>query len=585
MSNDEEFSSVTAGLSKCSGGTVGQHDYCSVGCQCVAGEGDCDWDGECTAGNICGLNNGDKFGRNTAEDVCWPPHCQNGTLDGDETSLDCGGSCGTVCVCDTGMNGDPEFCTASCKCDVGEGDCDTADDCDQTTVAQTCVANMGAAFGQDPSNGICLPTHCVNSAQDGDETGVDCGGSCAACAAADFDRVSEIPAEINARVQLGYDVSSDGRYVVFASVADNLVAGDTNGRTDVFFVDTQLLTIELASVRSAGGFGDGHSYWASVSSTGRYVVFMSDSTDMVAGDTNGVDDIFVRDRTAGTTTRVSVNAGGGQSSVASQFPDISGNGTWVSFVSASSDLVGGDTNGVSDVFLTRWSANAIQRVSVGPAGAQADGPSSDAHLDANGRYVVYSSTATNLVTGDTNGVSDIFVRDRSLGSTTRVSLPSDAGIAEPNQASIYPEISSSGAYITYRSFASNLVTGDTNGTWDVFWVQRGTRATERVSVDTAGVEADSASLYSAVDQTGRFIAFSSNASNLVAGDTNASRDIFLRDRVSGITTRVDNGVTPNARSQRPCISADASRVIFRSEATNLVAGDLNGEFDLFSGEL
>ena len=135
--------------------------------------------------------------------------------------------------------------------------------------------------------------------------------------------------------------------------------------------------------------------------------------------------------------------------------------------------------------------------------------------------------------------------------------------------------------MVYRSYASNLVPDDNNNTWDVFWVQRGTRATERVSVDSFDTESNGVSFHSTVDESGRYVAFAASASNLISPDTNATRDIFLRDRMMGTTTRIDGGQSPDARSQCPVISGDASSLVFRSEAANLVSGDGNNVFDLF----
>ena len=153
------------------------------------------------------------------------------------------------------------------------------------------------------------------------------------------------------------------------------------------------------------------------------MVFVSDATDLVDGDTNGVADVFVRDRWFRRTQRVSLTEAGEQSTGASGYPDISGNGQWVTFVSSEGDLVAGDSNGTADVFLTQWRNGTMLRVSEGPNGLEGDGPSVNPHIDYNGRYVVFSSTATNLVSDDTNGVGDVFTHDRATGQTARVSLP------------------------------------------------------------------------------------------------------------------------------------------------------------------
>src|SRR3990170_5617 len=217
-------------------------------------------------------------------------------------------------------------------------------------------------------------------------------------------------------------VSSDGRYVAFDSLAGNLVTGDTNGYSDVFVYDRQTGLTQRVSLTSGGVQGNNHSYRPSLSSDGRYVAFDSLAGNLVTGDTNGYSDIFVHDRQTGVTQRVSLTSGGVQGNNHSYRPSISSDGRYVAFDSLASNLVTGDTNGYSDIFVHDRQTGLTQRVSLTSGGVQGNNHSYRPSISSDGRYVAFDSLASNLVTGDTNGYSDIFVHDRQTGLTQRVSL-------------------------------------------------------------------------------------------------------------------------------------------------------------------
>jgi archaellum component FlaF (FlaF/FlaG flagellin family) len=225
-------------------------------------------------------------------------------------------------------------------------------------------------------------------------------------------------------------------------------------------------TTERVSVSSAEAEGNYRSNWSSVSADGRYVAFSSLADNLVAGDTNGVVDVFVRDRVTGITDRVSVSGAGEQGNDWSNWPSISADGRYVAFMSTANNLVAGDTNGSWDVFVRDRVSGETERVNVSSAGAEANGPSGYSVISADGRYVAFMSDATNLVPGDTNGRADVFVRDRMAGETQRVSV-SSAGV-EADGRSDENSISADGRYVAFGSRASNLVPGDTNGTRDIF---------------------------------------------------------------------------------------------------------------------
>ncbi|MGZ8159790.1 MAG: hypothetical protein ACXWT4_13385 [Methylobacter sp.] len=383
-------------------------------------------------------------------------------------------------------------------------------------------------------------------------------------------------------------ISADGRYVAFFSDSGDLVQGDTNGSYDIFVHDRLTGTATRVSVDSAGMEGNGSSSNStpSISADGRYVAFQSWADNLVSGDTNVAADVFVHDRTTGKTTRVSVNSVGKQGNATSEWPSISADGRYVAFGSVASNLVQGDTNRKYDTFVHDRTTGRTTRVSVDSTGGQGNEHSGLASISANGRYVVFESGADNLVPGDANGVSDIFVHDCSTGETTRVSVNS-VGVEENIGSGYSSSISADGRYVAFTSLADNLVPGDANGVVDAFVHDRLTGTTTRVSVDSKGLEGNSrVENFEGVtiSADGRYVAFNSWADNLVPGDTNEVSDIFIHNRTNGKTTRVSvdsAGRQGNLTNSYGSISADGRYVAFSSLADNLVAGDTNHYIDVF----
>ena len=379
-------------------------------------------------------------------------------------------------------------------------------------------------------------------------------------------------------------ISADGRYVAFHSETSNLVAGDSNGVVDVLVHDRRTGQTTRVSVDSSGAQGNGNSgHPVSISADGRYVAFESDANNLVAGDTNGTSDIFVHDRGTRRTTRVSVNSSGDEGNDVSLGASISADGRFVAFYSGANNLVTGDTNGRQDVFVHDRQKGLTNRVSVDSSGAQGNSLSARPSISADGRYVAFISSAMNLVAGDTNGRDDVFVYDRQTGRTTRISV--DSSGAEGNDVSFNASINADGRYVAFVSGATNLVTGDTNGRRDVFVYDRQTGQTTRVSVDSTGAEGNFLSRHPSISADGRYVAFFSFANNLVAGDSNGVVDVFVHDRRTGRTVRVSvdsTGAESDEGSAAPSVSADGRYLAFLSCATNLVAGDTNGEEDVFA---
>lgn len=379
-------------------------------------------------------------------------------------------------------------------------------------------------------------------------------------------------------------ISSSGRYVALESHASNLVPGDANGATDVFVRDRLAGTTVLASISSAGAGANGWSGAPSISANGRFVAFESLASNLVAGDRNGVRDVFVHDLVRGTTVLASVGwPGTGEADGASFTPSISGVGRFVAFVSDASNLVANDRNGVADVFVRDIVANVTRRVSKAWNDAEPNELSfARPAITPDGRYVAFTSRASNLVLDDRDGYDDVFVRDLVLHSTVRASVTWNG--VEPDRWSYYPAISDDGRFVAFQSLATNMVPDDHNGRDDIVVRDLVAGTTTRVSLSATGGDPELDCYDASMSHDGRFVAFQSLSGNLVAADTNATWDVFVRDRLLGRTTRVSVGATGRqggAASAHAAVSGDGRSVAFQSEAANLVAGDTNASLDVF----
>ena len=367
-------------------------------------------------------------------------------------------------------------------------------------------------------------------------------------------------------------ISADGRYVVFSSTASNLVPVDTNSSEDVFIKDTQSGAITLLSNDSFGVQGNYHSNYPSISADGRYVAFSSDASNLVSGDSNGFTDIFVRDTLMNTITRVSTVSLGAQANGGSNYPSISADGRYVTFSSGAANLVPGDGNVAWDIFIKDTQTDTTTMASTAFGGPQGNNPSNYPSISADGRYVAFSSSATNLVSGDGNGFTDVFVKNTLTGAITRVSTAS--GGTEGDAASSngdMPSISADGRYVAFSSSATNLVSGDSNNNSDVFVKDTLTNNTTRISTASGGAQANSSSQSPTISADGNYVAFDSAANNLVSGDGNSLPDVFVKDVRTGVTTRVSiasgGAEGTGGYSFRPSISADGRYVVFSSTAS------------------
>ena len=368
-------------------------------------------------------------------------------------------------------------------------------------------------------------------------------------------------------------VSGNGRYVAFQSITPGLVPGDTDIYPDVFVYDRETERMVMVSVSSDGAPGNNESSTPSISGDGRYVAFQSAASNLVPDDTNGHCDVFVHDMQTGETRRVSVASDGTEGNRRSYGPAISADGRRVAFQSAASNLVPGMDNEARDVFVHDLESGKTALVSRAYDGALGNGRSQNPSISANGRYVAFHSSASNLVPDDTNNHSDVFVRDLTAGKTIRVSVATDGTETTGDRGSYHASISADGSFVAFHSWAPNLVAGDSNRTCDVFVHEMRTASTSRVSVSSIGGQGNERSEMPAISADGRYVAFDSDATNLVPDDRNRMSDVFVHDRRTGVTERVSvatGGKEGDGASQLPAISANGKVIAFESFAHNIV---------------
>ena len=385
---------------------------------------------------------------------------------------------------------------------------------------------------------------------------------------------------------LSTSLSQDGRYVAFASNASDLVAnGPTNGFSNIYVRDTRTGITRLASIASNGGFANNSSIKTQLSADGRYLVFESAASNLVANDTNGVSDVFRRDLVLGTTVLVSTAIGGSAANSSSHSPVVSADGRHVAFHSFASNLIAGDTNGQLDVFVRDMQTGVTQLVSgkqagAHPALASAETPS----ISADGRYIAFRGDS--LIPEDTSQYPDIYRRDMVLGVTVRVSVASDGG--NPSSPSRSPVISADGRYVVFQSMSSNLGAGPLPTALNMSQLYRRdiqTGTTILVSYDATGTQAlDQIVSDPSISADGRYVAYRTYAKATLE-DTNTLADIFVRDLQSNITTMVgktwSGGISDEGSVGMGTLSADGRFIAFESSSPKMLPGDSNGQSDLF----
>lgn len=385
------------------------------------------------------------------------------------------------------------------------------------------------------------------------------------------------------------DISDDGRFVAFQSDSTNLIPGDTNKQTDVFVRDLNAAVTYRASESAAGEQANFNTAAASISPSGRFVTFSTRATNLIPGDLNGTWDVLVKDMQTNVVRNASVSADGTQADGISASPSGAAlDGGIVAFESDATNLVPGDTNGVRDVFVHDFTTGTTVLASTAADGTQGDAASSQASISADGRLIAFLSSATKLVPGDANGYADVFVKDLETGAIRMVSVSSEGEPA--NFASGGPRLSGDGSAVLFSTAASNLVPADGNGAitfgiTDTFVHDLATGVTERVSVSSDGEEGSDISGGSGISSDGRYVTMVSEATNFVPIDSNFRPDLFLHDRLTGITERVSvnwDGTEAGDGlfgTSAGVPSADGSVVAFASDNPNMVPGDTGTGFD------
>src|SRR5947207_3356318 len=435
-------------------------------------------------------------------------------------------------------------------------------------------------------------------------------------------------------------ISTDGRFVLFLSSANNLVTNDDNGKfVDVFLRDRTNGVTTLVSVNQTGvGGGNGNSVSPAISTNGRYVVFESEASNLVANDTNGVSDVFLRDLQTGTTTLISVNSAGAGGNGASTSPLISPEGRYLAFVSAAGDLVANDTNNATDIFVRDLQNNTTTLVSVSRDGATSGNGASDSPaMTPDGRWVAFVSMATNLVAGAINNLGDIYARDLVSGTTVWVGTNVASIMAGVNSQShpinsYNPAVSDDGNYVAFKTIGAaqlvlrhNLQTGTTDlvstntvgntigfddpsgpdmtpdGRFIAYTAQTGagtltytavylwnaqTGANILVSANLSGtISSNTFSDTPAVSADGRFVTFVSDASDLVTNVADGSYQVYRRDVLNNTTKLISadtgGGVSGDTGGAIPTMTADGRYVAFDSFDGDYVPNDNNNAYDVF----
>ena len=378
-------------------------------------------------------------------------------------------------------------------------------------------------------------------------------------------------------------VSADGRFVAFASEATNLVSDDHNALLDVFVRDRQTGDTARVSLGMEGQEANGYAEAPAISADGRFVAFHSLADNLAPGDNNMDLDVFVHDRQAGQTERVSLVSDGAQAAGVSYRPALSADGRLVAFVSTAINLDPRDADPQPDVYVHDRQTGVTELISINRQGTAAAGFAGPPSLSADGRFVTFSSAAADLVAGDENEFEDAFVHDRQTGQTARVSLRGDGD--EVFADSYDPALSADGRFVAFWSYATELTDDPDVSGWNVYVHDRATGDTTLITRSAGGGPADGGSVRPRLSADGRIVVFESQATNLTGvPDANGLADVFAHDRQTGLTTLISLGAAGpgNGESAAPVITPDGRYVVFHSSADNLVSGDDNGAVDVFA---
>ena len=397
-------------------------------------------------------------------------------------------------------------------------------------------------------------------------------------------------------------VSDDGRYVGFTSDASNLVLNDTNGGRDAFVFDRATNTTTRVSVPDASTGqtqATGVSTDISVKGDGDVAAFVSGAANLVSGDNNRRADVFVRDVSAGTTERASIDVpyipngwAGWFTSYVFNRPHLAGDGRYVGFEATKK------TWGIPQwtrVFVRDRELGSTEMISVTDSGATASNFNFGANMTPDGRYAAFTSNASNLHPSTSAIKSDVYVRDRVAGTTTLVSHAVDGTGGDKNSVMSLSNrghaMTADGRYVVFRSQATNLIDDDTNNAWDAFIYDRQTQTHERVSVPNGNTgEADGQSQVVGVSFDGRYVAYQSMATNLVEeGDDDGYWDAYVTDRSTQTTTLLSKNAAGEPANSHllddPVLAYDGSVVAYMTAADNLDPADTNGVNDIYLNEI
>lgn len=399
-------------------------------------------------------------------------------------------------------------------------------------------------------------------------------------------------------------ISADGRYIVFSSTASDLAANDSNTASDVFWYDRDTDKMVLVSHTIAGIAGSGASLSPVLSADGLFVAFVSSAQNLTSDTTSGKN-IFIWNSATNAISLVShANIGSASGNGDSDSVAISGNGEFVVFASAASNLIGNDTNNKKDVFVWNRSTNAIALVSQSSSGAIGDGDSLAPSISNDGKIIAFTSAASNLEGTDNNNGLDIFVRNLNANTTTLVSANTSGtysaggGDILNRLGAFNPIVSGNGEFVAFSSTLVDLANSDSNNAEDVFVRNLKDNTTQLVSINSSGTSGTGTSNGASgssgtgssnpiISSDGRFVGFSSYSTDLVSGDANAVQDVFVRDLKTASTTWVSRTDTAggNGASFNPVINSTGSYLVFASNASNLTSSDLNGKSDVFGSTL
>jgi Tol biopolymer transport system component len=388
--------------------------------------------------------------------------------------------------------------------------------------------------------------------------------------------------------------SADGRYIIFESEASNLVSGDTNGVRDIFIKDLTTGAVQRVSTSGSGVQANKESGNGSLSSNGQYAVFVSAATNLTSGDSNGVADIFIKDLQSGAVRRIASGASGASTTSPVFSPPVfSPDSRYVAFSSASEFQGVPSANGARNVYTLDLLTGAAQRVSATATGQPSEFGSGDYGRIAyspDGRYVTFTGDRS-LSPGEKLYSSPLYMKDLQTGALQRISVDlSKFGIASSVRLDSITnaEFSPDGHYLAFTCGTSYLIEAfpvilGTVYEHHIFVKDLQTGAIQLASTDSSGKIGHGQSFGNAeFSPDGRYLAFSSDAYNLVSGDTNRELDIFVKDLFTGaIETITVNNVRANKGGALPSFSPDGQYIVFQSRSTNLVDGDTNGSTDIF----